>query len=206
MKPLEPKQKDALIEICNVGMGTAAKQLSILLDSPIDITIPNIALSSVDELESSFNAKKGQVFVFVYQTLSTNVEGRATLIFNRSNTKILTQSVIGQAPKMTEEDIRACEQEAMLEIGNIIIASSISSISNMLSRQIGITTPTYGENLLPNLLEEQVKEVGSDANNVIIVSTKLETKGEDISGSLVLILTKESIHRLLDSLDRLLGD
>lgn len=203
---LSPDQQDALIEICNVGMSKAAKQLSTLLSSHIDITIPNISLSDVDDVKKTFNPNGNQIFVYVYQHLTSGAIGdSALLVFNRQNTELLTQSVIGEAPKMTENEVRACEQEAMLEIGNIIISCCVSSIADMLSRKIELTTPNYGEDQINNLLNDQLKEIGASSKNAIIISTKLETQAEDVSGSLVLVMPKDSIEKLLDSLQRLLG-
>lgn len=204
MIDLAPLQRDALIEIGNVGMSKAAKQLSTLLSSRIEISIPEINLSHVDKIDHDSLFPTNDILSYVYQVLSGEIDGRAVLIFQRKHTTLLTKLVIGQAPKLSEKEIRACEQEAMLEIGNIIITSCICAIINMLSSEVKLSVPKYGEDKIVHLIESQVKEIEGSSNDVILIETKLDASGQDISGKLLIMMTAKSIERLYARLDTLL--
>lgn len=196
--------RDALIEICNIGMSKAAKQLSALLNSEILISIPEINLMNQGVVDHQKLFGSDQTLAYVYQNLSQDIDGRAVLVFQREHTSLLTQAVIGKAPKMTAKEIRACEREAMLEIGNIIITSCISAIVNMLSKEVKLSVPFYDEDKIISLLDNQIKNVSEFSQDIIMIATKLETSNQEISGKLLLILTEGSIVTLFNSIKAML--
>jgi chemotaxis protein CheC len=205
MMVINPAQEDALIEICNVGMSKAAKQLSILLNGHIEISIPKINLMDINTgyTDDLFPADK--TLAYVFQIISEELEGRAIIVFQSEQSTLLTQAVIGKAPKLTEKEVRACEREAMLEIGNIIISACMSAIVNMLKCQIKLSVPQYSEDNIERLIKSQMNEVSESAKGVIVIATNLDASGHDISGKLLLMLTEQSIDRLFLGADQLLS-
>jgi chemotaxis protein CheC len=202
---LEAMQKDALIEICNLGMSKAAKQLSILLGSEIKITIPSIHLLNLEKFESEGFIKDKEALSFVYQDLLDSLEGRAVLVFKTRQTKNLTDSIISQSSDLSEKEERIHEQEAMIEIGNIIISSCISAIVNMLKIQVNLTIPKYNENEIDVLINKQLDAVETAPEETFIIRTDLKTVKESISGHLLLVLTNNSVTSMLDKISHLFG-
>ena len=47
---LTPEEKDALGEIANISMGTAATTLSILVNNRVDITTPSVSYTTIDDM------------------------------------------------------------------------------------------------------------------------------------------------------------
>lgn len=202
---LNPEQEDALIEIGNIGMSKAAKQLSLLLNSTIKISIPKISLINVEEIKNDHDFKNEDILSYVSQILSQDLDGVAALVFQREQTTLLTISIFGETPQLTKEEVRACEQEAMLEIGNIIISSCISVIANMLSKQVTLTLPVYDEHDIISLLKSLCSPIAKLNNRIIAISTRLDTSNDRLSGSLFVVLTEESIEILLKSIKDLIN-
>lgn len=205
MIELTAAQRDALIEICNVGMSKSAKQLSSLLNTRIAITIPEINFFDASQIYTDNLFSPDKTLSYVYQVISGSLSGRAVLIFQRNHTTLLTQSVIGESPKLSEKEVRACEQEAMLEIGNIIISSCMSAIVNMLHCKVSLTIPKYYEDNIDHLVKTQLAEITNSSTDIILLETRLETSGQDISGKLMLMLTIDSINYLFSKLAELLN-
>ncbi|KTD09419.1 chemotaxis protein CheC [Legionella jamestowniensis] len=205
MITLTPEQEDALIELGNIGMSKAAKQLSMLLNSFIKISIPKITLINVNELANNSQFADKQILAFVHQNISQDLQGCSALVFQREQTTLLTKSVIGETPQLTQEEVRACEQEAMLEIGNIIISSCMSVIANMLSKNVLLSLPVYDENNLVSLLRDLCLPIAGLTRNIIAISTTLDTSDNNLSGSLFIILTEESINILLEDIKELIN-
>lgn len=197
-------QKDALIEICNVGVSKAAKQLSLLLNSRINISVPHINLLKSNQIKNVEAFNNQYILSSVYQTLSGDISGRVALIFHRDQARLLTHFVIGKTPKLSEEEIRACEQEAMLEIGNIIVTTCVTAIANMLSMKIKLTVPNYVENKIQNIIKEHMSAFEKISDDIFLISTQLETEKENILGNLLLILSVDSINSLFDNLKKLI--
>lgn len=206
MIELTAEQEDALIEIGNIGMSKAAKQLSVLLNSPIKITIPKIAFIPFKDIAQEGTFDLEQVYTLVSQKVSDDLEGCSALVFRREHANLLTLAVIGVAPEFTQKEARAYEQEAMLEIGNVIITSCISVITKMVSKTVDLSLPTYNEDKLLDLLGDLFTSMQMTNQNLIAISTKLETQEDNLTGHLFLILTEQSINKLLDSIRKLTGD
>ena len=49
---LTPEESDALGEISNISMGTAATTLSILVNNRVDITTPTVSYTTLEELSA----------------------------------------------------------------------------------------------------------------------------------------------------------
>ena len=52
---LTDEQKDAIGEVSNISMGTAATTLSTLLNQPVNITTPQVTYMTWDELADSYD-------------------------------------------------------------------------------------------------------------------------------------------------------
>ncbi|WP_419419252.1 chemotaxis protein CheC [Legionella sp. D16C41] len=202
---LTSNQEDALKEIGNIGVSKAAKQLSILLDSPIKISIPNISVIKPDQIDIP-EVYKHDTLSFVYQMLSNDLQGYAALAFKREQTNLLTMSVLGQIPQLTQEEARACEQEALLEIGNIIISSCITAIVDLLAKKIGLSLPFYDENNVVNLMKKLCASFSDPPQEVLVISTILNTGNDKLFGNLFLILTQHATHTILTAIQGLLND
>jgi len=204
-------QQDVLLEICNVGMSKAAKQLSVLLNGPIILDVPKIemlATAKLDHYSIHTPELMGEVVSMVHQRVSDDIEGHAILVFKRDYTKTLLGSVLEEAPYLNEEETRTCEQEAMLEIGNIVISSCVTSIVNMLNQRVSLTVPRYFEGEFNAILDGQkgfLKDENENENeNIVVLSTILSTKQAAFSGRLILFISSPSIRAMLAAVDNLL--
>jgi chemotaxis protein CheC len=204
MMTLTLEQEDALIEIGNIGMSKAARQLSNLLNTPIKITIPDISYMNITEMTKNRQFDHGKIYSFVSQTLSNDLDGAAALVFRREHANLLMMAVVGVMPEFTQEEARACEQEAMLEIGNIIITSCVSVIANMLSKSIAPGLPVYNEDKIGSLLTDICLPISKTSQNFIAITTMLDTRTDQLSGHLFIVLTDKSAGILLNSLEELL--
>lgn len=202
---LDAMEEDALIEICNLGMSKAAKQLSILLNSKINITIPSIHLINLEEFKISGFLSQSDSLSFVYQELHSDIQGRAVLVFQTKQTKNLTDAVVGQSADLSDKEEKLHEQEALIEIGNIIISACISAIVNMLKLKVNLSVPSYNENEIETLINKQMDAVEEYLEDTFIIRTDLKTIKESISGHLLLILTASSVESLLNKVKQLVG-
>ncbi|STX29951.1 CheY-P phosphatase CheC [Legionella beliardensis] len=201
---LTASQEDALKEIGNIGVSKAAKQLSLLLQSPIKISIPQISFVKLQEIGDF--GQKDETFSFVYQLLSEDLQGYVALALKREQTNLLTMSVLGKIPQLTQEEARACEQEALLEIGNIIISSCITTIVDLMAKKVGVTLPHYDENNIVTLLKHLSASFPNPLEKVLIVSTILDMQKDTISGNLFLILTNDSTQTILMAIKELINE
>ena len=83
---LTDEQKDAIGEISNISMGTAATTLSTLLNKPVNITTPQVTYMMWDELADSYD--KPCVFLQIQYT--AGLDGNNVLVLKDNDVKIIT--------------------------------------------------------------------------------------------------------------------
>lgn len=197
---LTPAQHDALSEIANIGASRSAKQLSLLLDDEIHLSVPEVDIVSVPELPEAIGVAVTDNVACVYQDMSGCLTGKARLIFHTHESRILVQALVGSVPVITGINMQVCEHEAMKEIGNIIISVCISTMTDMLEKETRLAIPMYREGVFGEIIEEDSRNAG-----VLVMKTALTAGRRGISGILIITMSLPDIIDLLKSLDSFLA-
>ena len=197
---LTPAQHDALSEIANIGASRSAKQLSLLLDDEIHLSVPEVAIVSVQELPGAIGVAITDDVACVYQDMSGCLTGKARLIFHTHESRILVQMLVGSVPVLSGISMQIYEHEAMKELGNIIISVCISTMTDMLGKETRLSIPMYCEGVFEEVIEEDSGNAG-----VLVMKTVLTAGRRGISGALIVTLSLPDIIDLLKSLDNFLA-
>jgi len=144
---LTEQQRDALVELANIGVSRAATQLSQLLNETIKMNVPEVAVVKLDNLGIHFRYLDEEKVV-VYQDMSGCLEGRAHLVFELEECGSLIQLLLGSLSISEDVDLRSYEHEALTELANIVITTCIVTLAGALGDEILLTVPTYGRPLL----------------------------------------------------------
>lgn len=135
---LTDSEKDAVGEISNISMGTAATTLSSLLNQRVNITTPKVTYARWDELLKQY--EKPCVFIQIYYT--AGLDGNNILIMKESDVKIITDLMMGGSGVETEGELSELHLSAICEAMNQMMGSSSTSLSAMLDKKIDISPPT----------------------------------------------------------------
>ena len=135
---LTPEETDALGEIANISMGTAATTLSILVNNRVDITTPHVSYITMDELA------KQQVTpcVFIYISYRAGLEGNNVLILKESDVKVITDLMMGGDGSNVDSELSDLHLSAICEAMNQMMGSASTSMSSMINEMVDISPPT----------------------------------------------------------------
>lgn len=199
-------ERDALCELANIGLSRAATQLSALLDDQIVITVPEVLVVELDQVAQALRLDENTSVTAVWQKLSGDLTGTAMLMFPSDDSRALVHSLVGPAMEgIGDVDLRTFEHEAMAEIGNIIIASAMAGIADMLGEEVRMSLPNYVETALFSVMEQRSREVEGHHMQVIIMFTRLRATRREIEGRMVLLMTLPSAKDLFAKLNKLLN-
>lgn len=135
-------ESDLLKEVFNISMGQAGKALANLLNSFVELTVPNIRLVAAEDivatvLDSSVFSEEESIVSF-HQSFSNEFLDGTTIIVFDDKTKNSISSILGMPEKM--ESVQ--EMEFMLELSNILVGACMNSISRQLfSRDMSFANP-----------------------------------------------------------------
>ena len=134
---LTDEQKDAIGEISNISMGTAATTLSTLLNQTVNITTPQVTYMNWDDLAQSYD----RPCVFLQISYTAGLDGSNVLVLKEQDVKIITDLMMGGAGTFTDEPIGELHLSAIGEAMNQMMGSAATSMSSMLGKKIDISPP-----------------------------------------------------------------
>jgi len=198
---LTQKQYDTLKEIINIGVGKSAATLNEMLQSHIDLSVPKIAVQSIDEctdlLLNTNSIDKSQLSA-VKMNFHGSLNGCAELIFPQDSASHLVSSLIGEIP--TNDEVVDLKAGTVSEVGNIILNGVMGSITNLINGHVEYTPLEYFEGDHKNILRIEI----TDKNIVIIFAdTKFIVKDLNITGNIILMYSVDTFKKLEIIIDRM---
>ena len=166
---LTDAEKDAIGEIANISMGTAATTLFSLVNRRVEISTPVVSFSSWDDIVNDY--ERPCVFIKIGYTQGLN--GSNILVLKEKDVKVITDLMMGGDGTNISGEIGELHLSAISEAMNQMMGSSATSLSSMLNRTIDISPPIAEVVDLKNTLDEG--EIDSFlANQFVKISFRME--------------------------------
>ncbi|MDR1669701.1 MAG: flagellar motor switch phosphatase FliY [Oscillospiraceae bacterium] len=141
---LTSEEADALGEIGNISMGTAATTLFSLLNNKVDITTPRVNVTNMGEMARQYPMP----FVSVEVQYTVGLQGTNCLFLHENDVKIITDLMLGGDGTNIPDDLNEMHLSCIAEVMNQMVGSSSTSLSQMLTMPIDISPPKATQVLL----------------------------------------------------------
>jgi chemotaxis protein CheC len=188
---LDELEMDALTEVVNIGVGRAANSLRDLVGEQVFLTVPSLAILTRVEAAALISRRSGDQLIAVRQAFQGEFAGSALLIFPETNSLELIRVVT--KGELSLEDIIELEQEALAEIGNIILNSCMATIANLLQRSLKMSLPEIIRGSGLDFFESRT--LGA-SDGVLFVRINFSLKGREISGYVAIVMDFLSLEAL----------
>jgi chemotaxis protein CheC len=188
---LDPLELDALTELVNIGVSRSANSLREMVGEQVFLAVPSVQIVSRGDAVDLIGKPKGAPLIAVRQRFQGAFAGRALLIFPESNSLELVRAVVGG--DLSLEDILELEQEALAEIGNIILNGCMAMIANLLQRTLTMSLPEIVRGLGPEFFE---LSPSCTEDMVLFVHINFNLKGREISGYVAMVMDFPSLTTL----------
>ena len=166
---LTDAEKDAIGEIANISMGTAATTLFSLVNRRVEISTPVVSFSNWDDIVNDY--ERPCVFIKIGYTQGLN--GSNILVLKEKDVKVITDLMMGGDGTNISGEIGELHLSAISEAMNQMMGSSATSLSSMLNRTIDISPPVAEVVDLKNTLDEG--EIDNFlANEFVKISFRME--------------------------------
>lgn len=147
LEALTDQEADAIGEIGNISMGTAATTLFTLLNKKVTITTPRVSETTMAELSKEFEDPS----VLINITYKVGIEGVNFLILHEKDVKIITDLMMGGDGTNISSELNDLHLSAISEAMNQMIGSSSTSLSEMLGKKIDISPPEAYHDMISEL-------------------------------------------------------
>lgn len=130
-------EKDAIGEIANISMGTAATTLFSLVNRKVDISTPVVTVATWDDIVDNYE----RPCVFIRIAYTVGLDGSNILVLKERDVKIITDLMMGGEGVASDEPLGELHLSAISEAMNQMMGSSATSLSSMLDKTIDISPP-----------------------------------------------------------------
>ena len=187
--PLSDLERDALAELSNIAMAKAANSLRQMIQNEVLLSVPSVEILTSAAATQLVAKPDNPKLVAVRQDFAGAFSGRAMLIFPERNSLELVRAVVGRELRL--DDIVDLEDEALAEIGNIILNSWVATIANLLKSGLRMSLPIVirGDS-------NQMFESANSATLVLFLHIKFEIRQKEIGGYVALLMDIPSLHEL----------
>jgi len=186
---------DALTELVNLGVSSAAAGLREMVREEVILSVPKVAIVTREEAIANLGERDAKRLVAVHQDFEGDIRGRALLIFPEAKSMELVRAVVGG--ELSLEDLMELEQEALAETGNVLLNGCLGTIANSLERSLRISLPevVHGDGA------EFFNLSAPHANDsVLFIYINFAVRQRDIQGYIAMLLDLPSLTTLKELL------
>jgi chemotaxis protein CheC len=193
---LSELHRDALSELFNLGVGRAAHSLSQMVRDEIELSAPFVELIHPREVTASLIGSEFRELSMVTIDFDGPFASKAILLFPERNALAILSNMLD--PDLTPEEVSEFEQEAMCEIGNVILNACMSALADEFGIELHGGLPEHhfsDTSWLP------VFDDDDDERLVLLLQIQLTMRHRLVQGHLIFLLSVGSLQDLRDCLD-----
>ena len=189
---LSELERDALAELANVGVSRAASSLRKMVGQQVLLSVPSVEVVSKSTAAQLLEQREGRELVAVRQAFSGCFSGRALMIFPQKESLELVRVVVDQE---LGSDSEGLAEEALAEIGNVILNGCLGTIANMLQQPLDLTIPEVFKGSGAQLFEVDTSPA-SDGGLVLFLYINFSIRELDIRGYIAMLMDLPALAKL----------
>ncbi len=198
MFTLSEIQHDTLVELFNIGVGRAAAAMSAMVGEDIVLSVPSIHFLNIHDASVALSGGGVRNVCGITQRFSGAFNTDVTLMFPEDKSLELVRLMVGESIPL--EQLTEMEQEAMSEIGNIILNSCMGTMADILSTEMQGSLPEYHIGTSEQLLVLLSRE----ADVVLILRIDFILEKLRIDGHVAFVMNALAMENVCKHIDRYL--
>ena len=195
---LNDTQLDVMREIGNIGAGNACTALSGLIGTPIDMSVPRVQLLGLDSTTDYLGGNDKEV-LGIRIDVKADLTGMMYHIVNKSFAERLINTFY-EKKLDTIKSIDEMDMSVISEMGNITSGAYANALATLSGYVVDIGTPTPGGYTISEILRVPIETFGEVGDKILVVDEQFIIDSEKLTSNMILVLEKESLHKLFDKL------
>lgn len=203
---LDEMKTDALSEIYNIAMGSAANAVSGMIDSTVSIINPTVTVCKASEIVRTklkqsvkdilFN--KGENCVYVKFSYTKGIEGVSVIVLNSNDMQLIVNKLMGMPMELDENfEFDEMRLSAITEVMNQMVSSSATTMSQILNTPVEISSPETVVSADTKTLYKSQEIAAADTVCAIAFDFKVN---EDIDSKFVTLVSVDLANKMASKL------
>lgn len=197
VRELNPHQLDALREVANIGAGHAATALSQMIGGTIMISVPQINVTSIEDVPAQVADAEEPVAAVMLHMLG-DLTGRTLLVFPKMTALRLSELML-RRPEGSAKDLGELEQSAIKEAGNILSSAYMNALADFMGMMLLPSPPSLAVDMSAAVLTTAYLQFAAGRDSVFCVESEftLVETSERLRGFFLLLPDPASLSAIL---------
>jgi len=195
---LSDLEEDMLKELFNLGVGKAAASLSRMVKQEVMLSIPKVSFRTTSDLIQMLGVDNE--VVSISQDVNGPFAARSMLLFHEDSSMHVVKQMIGT--QMPDEMIAELQEEALTEIGNVVLNACIGAISKAMKETFCVDIPTFQQADPGQII--QGNHLLKDST-IFLLEIDMTLKESDITGYMAFIFGPDALVNLHDAIRSMLS-
>lgn len=188
---------DILKEIGNIGAGNAMTALSQMLQSKVDMKVPQVRLLEFSEVGALVGGEE-QIMVAVLLAVEGDITGSMMFMVQEDSARHLIQKfTMGMLPEGGE--LEEMGLSAMQEVGNIITGAYLNSLSTLTGLKVYPSPPALTMDMAGAILSVPAIQFGVYGDKILLIQSQFYDEIQ-LDGYFILIPDLESYEKIMTAL------
>lgn len=195
---LTERQRDALSELINIAFARTGVALSELTGHRVLLNPPEVAVYRTEELRGSLAKFVPGDVASIHQVFAGPVAGDALLLLNYDGAVHLTDLLLDE--HNTSNYLDESAREVLTEVGNILLNACLGMFGNLLNVHVTFSVPRLHLETLDELISS-ITANKPELHYALVVYTAFLVRDSSVKGFLVIVLSVDSLDRLIQEVD-----
>ena len=187
---------DVLKELGNIGAGNATTALSQMMQCKVDMSVPQVRLMEFKELGKIMGGEE-IIMAGVYLGIEGDIAGSIMFLLEKQAARHLVDKLMGMS--MEGEEFSEMEFSALKEVGNIITAAYLNSLSSLTGLRIQPSVPDLTVDMAGAILSVPAIEFGTLGDKMLLIQTQFFDEMV-LDGYFILVPNLDSYGKILSAL------
>ena len=203
---LDEMKTDALGEVYNIAMGSAATAVSGMIDETVSITAPEVTVCQASKIVKTKLNKivkgilftKGEENVYVKVKYTSGIKGTSVMVFNQEDMEMVVNKLMGNDLDVSDDfEFDEMSISAVTELMNQMMGAAATSLSQVVNTAVSIAPPETTVSANTKTLYK-LQEIDPD-DEVCVISFDIAV-GDAIDSRFILILPVGTANSMASSL------
>lgn len=192
---LNELQLEALIELINISVGAAASVLSKMANCEIQLSVPLLDQRSRREVAELIESTVKSDIISINIDTEGYITGTSMLIFSEQSSLSLVRAILQDQVPL--EMLSEMEEEALTEVGNVVLNACLATFSNLLNEPLTTSVPCCVKGPVSEL-------IGLDETRVLFIRVDFTHQHGEEQGFITLMFDVHSMNNIVTMVDKYL--
>lgn len=195
---LTPLEHDLLTEMFNIGVGRASSSLSKMVNQEVILSVPVVEFRTREGMAKELG--KNHPICSVSQDMQGPFSAKSMLLFPAESGLKVVRAMLNT--HVSDEMLAELQQEALSEIGNVVLNACIGSLAEAMTETFNVGLPSFDISNPHELLQVNHE---TEEDVVLLIRIFMTLSESEVTGYLAFILGNVSISELQVTLDSMVS-